>query len=332
MTKRKKKKLKKKFRLKTKVKRFLVFFIFFLIMGIYTVKESYAIYQDFQYKKTYEYKIKSIGYNEKETKILLEKLSENNLNIILANEDEEYNEIYFQIVNQKYFLEKNFNEYLEYQKSHKSTSYENIIAIVNVKAHNGWYGVTYNTDTSKDKLMLVNKFYKLDENFERNDIEDIPLTVAYSGQKASKVVIEQYLKMREDIQNELNVHLMVNSSYRPYKDQEEIYNSFKLRGQSYADSYAARPGFSEHQTGLALDITSLEHKNQKDFTLSEEYQWLKENCHKYGFILRYPENKEHITGYNTESWHFRYIGEEIATKVYNEGITFDEYYAFYLDN
>lgn len=332
MTKRKKKKLKKKFRLKTKVKRFLVFFIFFLIMGIYTVKESYAIYQDFQYKKTYEYKIKSIGYNEKETKILLEKLSENNLNIILANEDEEYNKIYFQIVNQKYFLEKNFNEYLEYQKSHKSTSYENIIAIVNVKAHNGWYGVTYNTDTSKDKLMLVNKFYKLDENFERNDIEDIPLTVAYSGQKASKVVIEQYLKMREDIQNELNVHLMVNSSYRPYKDQEEIYNSFKLRGQSYADSYAARPGFSEHQTGLALDITSLEHKNQKDFTLSEEYQWLKENCHKYGFILRYPENKEHITGYNTESWHFRYIGEEIATKVYNEGITFDEYYAFYLDN
>ena len=232
-------------------------------------------------------------------------------------------------MNQKYFLEKNFNEYLEYQKSHKSTSYENIIAIVNVKAHNGWYGVTYITDTSKDKLMLVNKFYKLDENFERNDIEDIPLTVAYSGQKASKVVIEQYLKMREDIQNELNVHLMVNSSYRPYKDQEEIYNSFKLRGQSYADSYAARPGFSEHQTGLALDIFSPGTTTDM-FHTTNAYAWLQNHAHEYGFILRYPENKEYLTGYKPESWHYRYVGIDMASKIKNEGITFDEYYAFYL--
>lgn len=329
MAKTKKKKLKKKFRLKTKVKRFLIYFIFFLGMTIYTIKEGHAIYQKYEYQKTYEYKINNIGYPKNETKILIQKLSEDHLDYIL--EQEEYNEIYYQIVNQKYFLEKNFEEYLEYHKTYKSASYKDVIAVVNVNANKGWYGVTYNSDTSKEYLILVNKFYKLDENFERNDIEKISPTVAYAGQQASTIVIEQFLKMRQDVKTKLNVNLMVNSSYRPYKDQEEIYNSFKLRGQTYADSYAARPGFSEHQTGLALDITSLEHKNQKEFTLSDEYKWLKENCHKYGFILRYPENKEHITGYNTESWHFRYVGEKVATQIYNEDITFDEYYAFYIE-
>ena len=125
---------------------------------------------------------------------------------------------------------------------------------------------------------------------------------------------------------------MVNSSYRSYKDQDEIYKSFKTVSLQYADSYAARPGFSEHQTGLALDITSLEHKSQKEFKESVEYKWLKDNCYKYGFILRYPENKEHITGYNTESWHFRYVGNEAAKIIHDENITFDEYYAYYIEN
>ena len=137
--------------------------------------------------------------------------------------------------------------------------------------------------------------------------------------------------MREDVKNQLGVSLMVNSSYRPYKDQESIYKQYKNVSLKYADSYAARPGYSEHQTGLAIDITSLENPLVKDFKVSPEYQWLKDNCYKYGFILRYPEGKEHITGYNTESWHFRYVGLEVAKKIYLENITFDEYYAYYIE-
>lgn len=324
----KKVKKRKKFRLKTKVKRFLIYFIFMLGLTIYGVKESISIYQKYQYQKTYEYKINQVGYNKKQTAILIKKLSDKNLDYLL---NQEFNESYYNIVNQKYFLEKNFNSYIEYYNYHQSLGYDTIVAIVNVHANNGWYNVTYKTDTQKDQLILVNKFYQLDQSFKRSDLEDISLSVSYEGQSASSIIIKQFLKMREDIKNDLSVHLMVNSSYRSYKDQEEIYNSFKLKGQSYADSYAARPGFSEHQTGLALDITSLEHKNQKSFTESDEYTWLKENCHKYGFILRYPEDKENITGYNTESWHFRYVGEKVATQIYNEQITFDEYYAFYIE-
>lgn len=124
---------------------------------------------------------------------------------------------------------------------------------------------------------------------------------------------------------------MVNSSYRSYKDQEEIYNDFKTVSLKYADSYAARPGHSEHQTALAIDITSLEHKQAEEFNESEEYAWLKDNCHRFGFILRYPEGKEYLTGYSNESWHFRYVGIDAATTIHNENITFDEYYAYYVE-
>ena len=97
-----------------------------------------------------------------------------------------------------------------------------------------------------------------------------------------------------------------------------------------ADLKAARPGYSEHQTGLALDITTRLAEDE-EFVNTEEFSWLKENAHKYGFILRYPEGKENITGYSYEPWHYRYVGIDVATKIYNENITFDEYYAYYIE-
>lgn len=301
-------------------------------MGIYTVKESIKIYEKYEYQKTYEYKIQQVGYSKKETQKLIEVLPKEKLEYLLTTE---YNEIYYNVIIQKYYLEKNFDKYVEYKTYHEDTSYEDVIAIVNVHANVGWYNETYETDLTNEYLILVNKFYYLPSNYERTDLENISLQYAYHDNSASKIVNEAYYKMRQDIENELGVHLMVNSSYRPYEDQEEIYDSFKKVSLKYADSYAARPGHSEHQTGLAIDLTSLEHPyvndTEESFDKSKEYEWLKNNCHKYGFILRYPEGKDHITGYNTESWHFRYVGIDIATQIYNEGITFDEYYAYYIE-
>lgn len=325
----KKRKKKKRLRLKSSFKRFMIYFTFFLIMTIYTIKESFSIYEEFKYKETYEYKLTEIGYSKEETLKLIEKLPEERLNIILENK---YNESYYQIVNQKYYIEKYFDKYLEYKEYHENISYEDIIAIVNVHANAGWYNETFKTDINKNYTILVNKFYYLDPDYERADIQNISLQYSYSGNKAASIVIENFELMRNAAEEELGVRLMINSSYRPYKSQEEIYNEYKKISLKYADSYAARPGFSEHQTGLAIDITSLEHPIVKDFKESEEYAWLKENCYKYGFILRYPEGKEHITGYNTESWHFRYVGNEVAKKIHDENITFDEYYAYYIEN
>ncbi|MGN1372073.1 MAG: M15 family metallopeptidase [Candidatus Coprovivens sp.] len=327
-----KRKKKKKYRLRYEFKKFLVYFIFFLGMGIYTIKESIKLYEEFEYQKTYEYKIEQIGYSKEETTKLIEILSEEKLNFILDNE---YNEIYYNIVTQKYYLEKNFDKYIEYKTYHEDTSYEDTIAIVNVHANVGWYNETYPTNIEDNYLILVNKFYYLPENYERDDIESISLQYSYDNNKAASIVIENFKIMKQDIENELGVHLMVNSSYRPYKDQEEIYNEYKKKSLKYADSYAARPGHSEHQTGLSIDLTSLEHpyinNSENSFDKSEEYEWLKNNCHKYGFILRYPEGKDYLTGYNTESWHFRYVGEKVATQIFQEGITFDEYYAYYIE-
>lgn len=322
------KKRKKRLRLKPKVARFLIYFIFFIIMGIYTINESRKIIADFKYRETYEYKITEKGYKLEEAKKLIEILPDEKLNYILDNE---YNEMYYNIVSQKYYLNKNFEKYIQYKEYHEDTSYEDVIAIVNVHANAGWYNESYETNINDGFLIIVNKFYHLDKSYERTDLQNINLAYAYANNSAAEIVIEKFKQMRDDIEEEMNVHLMVNSSYRSYEDQEEIYNEFKKVSLKYADSYAARPGYSEHQTGLAIDITSLEHPTANEFKESEEYKWLKENCHKYGFVLRYPEGKEHITGYSTESWHFRYVGEETATQIYKENITFDEYYAYYIE-
>lgn len=321
-------KKKKRRHLKYGFKKFLVYFIALLLIAAYTVRESFKAYKEYLYKQTYEYKINSLGYSMDETTYMINNLSNERLNYLLSVE---YDELYYEIFTQKYYLDKNFETYLEYYNSHEDVELSKVIALVNVHANLGWYNVTYEADSSNEYTVLVNKFYYLSKDYKRDDIVDISPTIAYYDNSASSVVVEAYEKMRADVKEALDIDLMINSSYRSYEEQEEIYDEYSKLGQSYADSYAARPGFSEHQTGLAIDMTSLQHPYRDEFTQSEEYEWLKNNCYKYGFILRYPEGKEDITGYSTESWHFRYVGVEVATIIYEEDITFDEYYAYYIE-
>ena len=118
------------------------------------------------------------------------------------------------------------------------------------------------------------------------------------------------------------LNLFVKSGFRSYSTQKSLYNSYVKRdGQAAADRYSARPGHSEHQTGLAFDIN----KANSSFAGSPEANWLAANCYKYGFIIRYPEGKEAITGYIYEPWHVRYLGAQIATEVFNSGLCLEEY-------
>ena len=347
-----KKKRKKRYHLKMGVIKFIVYFTFFLIVGIYAYKEGTKIHNEYLYQQTNEYKLSEVGYSKTEVSLLLEKLSKERIEQIL---NEPYNEAYYLILSQKYYLDKNLDKYLEYAQYHiddkieielnseemseeeqekyiKEEKYKRFIAIINVHANEGWYNVTYETNLADDYLILVNKFYHLPDNYTRDDIKNISLEYAYSNQRAAEIVVNKFEEMRNKVLEELNVHLMVNSSYRPYSEQNELYTERKnLWGQKQADMYAARPGHSEHQTALSIDITSLEHPYDTQFMESEEYNWLLNNAHKYGFILRYPKGKSDITGYSNESWHFRYVGEEVAKQIYEEGITFDEYYAYYIE-
>jgi D-alanyl-D-alanine carboxypeptidase len=118
------------------------------------------------------------------------------------------------------------------------------------------------------------------------------------------------------------INLFVKSGFRSYSTQKTLYNKYVKRdGAAAADRYSARPGHSEHQTGLAFDIN----KADSSFEGSAEAVWLAENCYKYGFIIRYPKGKEAITGYIYEPWHIRYLGVETATAVYNSGLCLEEY-------
>ena len=117
-------------------------------------------------------------------------------------------------------------------------------------------------------------------------------------------------------------NLWIASGFRSYSRQETLYNNYVARdGKAAADRYSARPGYSEHQTGLAFDLNSLE----QSFGETKEGKWIAENCWKYGFILRYPQNKEAQTGYMYEPWHVRYLGKDIAEKVYRSGLCLEEY-------
>ncbi len=114
----------------------------------------------------------------------------------------------------------------------------------------------------------------------------------------------------------------VVSGFRNYSTQERIYNNYiSIYGQKETDTFSAKPGHSEHQSGLAMDVGKID----DDYGTTKEGTWLAENAHKYGFIIRYPKGKEHITGYKYEPWHIRYLGVETATAVYKSGLTLEEY-------
>ena len=126
-----------------------------------------------------------------------------------------------------------------------------------------------------------------------------------------------------------NVIFYPFSAYRSYNTQNGLYTNYKNRdGEKEADTYSARPGFSEHQLGLAVDVRS---SNLTSNLTTEDYKWMLDNSYKYGFIIRYPKGKQHITQFIEEPWHIRYLGVELATKVHDSGLTYDEYYDLYIE-
>ncbi len=177
--------------------------------------------------------------------------------------------------------------------------------------------------------VLANKYRKLSENYVPDDLVEIPSSYCINGnQYMSRVAEEAFIKMVDDASKE-GLTMRARSSYRTYQQQESLYNDYvKLYGSKRADEIAARPGFSEHQTGLVIDIAQSE---TSVFANTKEYKWLTEHAHEYGFILRYPKGKEKITGYSYEAWHFRYVGVEIATYMKENNLTFDEYYVMFID-
>lgn len=215
-----------------------------------------------------------------------------------------------ELISLPYFVENRTIRYLTYNKQNKNNSLEAIVRLVNADRDYEDYTHTMKADISRKELILVNKYHDLESNYVPEDLIEVE-----KDQLLQKDAASAYYKMKIDAES-IGVTLSLNSSYRNFKEQSDIYESYKSTyGLAYAENYAARPGFSEHQTGLALDI-----KNNNA-------TWLEQNATNYGFILRYPETLESITGYHYEFWHYRYVGKKIAKEIYEKNITLEEYLA-----
>jgi len=278
-----------------------------------------------------EYKLGKLGYSNEEIKIILNTKNITFDEVIKLG----YKKNLTKIINEKYFIKTNLNEYLEYMDTNPTIEGLNevtptdIVAIVNVNANNDFYTNTTPTDISKGYLMLVNKFNYLNKDFVIEDLVKMGLEFSYAGNEISNEVYVSFKKLVRDAKKE-GLTIIANSSYRSYENQEKVYNQKKANlGTEQADLIATHPGYSEHQTGLAIDVSTPGYTTET-FDTSDEFKWLIENAHKYGFILRYPKDKKYLTGIEYESWHYRYVGVDMATKIYNENITFDEYYEYYL--
>lgn len=314
-----------KIRLKKKFKKALIILVLVLVASIFGIKK----YNEYKYKQTNEYKLTLKDYSIKEAKTIIDKLNSKNETYFVENNHVDY---IIDLLNEKYFMEKNLYDYMEYKNKNKKTELSDVVAIVNVHANKEWYDedLVKPTDMTKGNLILVNKFNYLDSNFVPENITKISLSYAYSDNSVTKETNDAYIKMAADAKKE-GIQLLANSSYRDYQKQESVYKEYYYsKGITYADKYAARAGYSEHQTGLSIDIFT-NGATTKTFEDTEAFKWLSENSYKYGFILRYPKDKEYLTGYEYESWHYRYLGISEATKVYNSGLTYDEYYAYYLE-
>lgn len=179
-------------------------------------------------------------------------------------------------------------------------------------------------DNPYDYLVLVNKNNKLDSLFIPNDLEDINLKFANKDKKLRGDARIAFEKLSNDAYKK-GLKIIVVSAFRAYSYQKNLYNKYVIEnGLEYADRCSARAGHSEHQTGLAIDIMG-SNNDYNIFDKSKEFNWMTNNAHKYGFILRYPANKEHITGFKYEPWHYRYVGVEIANIIYQKKITLEEY-------
>ena len=230
-----------------------------------------------------------------------------------------------------YYKDENLDRYKSYQTNNPNLSIEDIVTRVNLNLDKSPYTDTIPSINLNTNYLLVNKFNYLGSDYIPNNLELLDNSYAKSGIYLVKEAKDNIERLIDKAKND-GMNIRVISAYRSYSYQENLYNNYvKNDGVELADTYSARPGYSEHQTGLVVDVTRA-FDNFNNFENTNEYNWMLENAANYGFILRYPKDKENITTYSFEAWHYRYVGVELAQKIKASNLTFDEYYVRYLES
>lgn len=185
-------------------------------------------------------------------------------------------------------------------------------------------------DKTSEYLILVNKTHGLNKAYEPDDLKKVKFAA-----KDRETAYQELRKTAAKAFNELAAGakeaghtIKLTTGYRPYSYQKVLYKQYiAMDGKNRAEQYSAKPGYSEHQTGLCADVSSpsVNYRLVRRYGRTKEGKWMAENGHRYGFIIRYPKGKMGITGYEYEPWHIRYVGTEAATEIYKQQLTLEEY-------
>lgn len=292
----------RKKKIKIKKKNFIIFIIFIVLIGFSFTKLTTLILNTFDSPKK---EIENKTPTKKEKK--LQKL--NNINKKIS-----------------YFKMENLDRYISYKNKNKDLSDEQIIKDVNMDLDKKQYEDMHETINLNKINILVNKHNYLKEDYVPENLKNLSSTYALSNMKMVEEAANAFESLSKDASKE-NYKVIAMSTYRSYEYQVDLYNKYvKSDGKEAADTYSGRPGNSEHQTGLAVDVYN-QTETYTNFEKTKEYNWMQENAYKYGFILRFPKDKENETGYEFESWHYRYVGKEIAKYIHKHNITLEEYIA-----
>lgn len=259
-------------------------------------------------------KLMEKGYINYEIKTIYNKLTKEQINYLLTKNYINITEY----LKYQYFKFSNIDRYIKHQDKN-NLKVEDTIIRVNIGLDNPFYTNTEIIQNPDSLLVLVNKYNQLPADYIPENLIALKCNPKYQLREEAAIAFNELIEAAK--QNNVNVYPY--SAYRSYEYQNKIYNRYVNKdGEELADTYSARPGHSEHQTGLSVDIKSVGYNEITD----SDYEWMKENAHLYGYIIRYPENSTEITGYQEEPWHLRYVGIEIATEIKDLDITFDEYY------
>lgn len=225
----------------------------------------------------------------------------------------------------EWYKQDNAGRYTAYSEKRPQLSQEDVVWQVNSMLDYEMYNHDVPVSGYDDLYIIVNKYYKVSDDYCPPDL------VSLDGVQVRESTKTAFEEMRRAAKAD-GRSIRVVSGYRTVEYQQGLYNRYLASdSKENVDRYSARPGYSEHHTGYAIDLFGSQ-DGLRNFVNTPEYTWVKENCYKYGFIIRYTEENEAVTGYESEPWHLRYIGVEAATDMHCKNVgSFEEYKAKYLD-
>ncbi len=305
----KKKRKKRKVKIKLKKKNFTIFIIFIILIIFGATKLMSFILKNVDTPKN-KNEVIDKKTNKKEDSEKEKKLKElNNINKKV-----------------KYFKMDNLDRYINYKSKNPDKEIKQIIKDVNMDLDKEPYEDMKKATNLNTINILVNKHNYLTEDYVPENLENINSSYALSNMKMVSEAKNAFENLSKDAAKQ-NLKVIAMSTYRSYEYQVDLYNRYvKTDGKEAADTYSGRPGNSEHQTGLAVDVYNVK-ETYTNFEKTKEYTWMQDNAYKYGFILRFPKDKENETGYEFESWHYRYVGLKAAKYIKEHNISFEEYCA-----